>query len=112
MNKEINNMLDAIEQHKPLTSHNVKVIPEPYGSRLFLFNKLFAIVDTDKQELSIDPPKLTKTVMKYVQSLLYYFGLDIYIYADKEEHLFLKDSKVISTDYLLVNYGEFKYEEI
>ncbi|UZA02966.1 hypothetical protein [Moraxella bovis] len=112
MNKKIDNMLDAIEQHKPFTSHNVKVIPEPYGSRIFLFNKLFAIVDTDKQELFIDPSKLTKTVMKYVQSLLYYFGLDIYIYANKEKHLFLKDNEIISTDFLLVDYGEFKYEKI
>ncbi|UZA19181.1 hypothetical protein [Moraxella bovis] len=63
MNKEITNMLDAIKQHKPLTSHNIKVIPEPYGSRVFLFNKLFAIVDTDKQELFIEPPKPTKTVI-------------------------------------------------
>lgn len=112
MNKEITNMLDTIKQHKPFTSHNIKVIPEPYGSRVFLFNKLFAIVDTDKQELFIEPPKLTKTVMNYVQVLLYSFGLDIYIRADKEKYLFLKDNEVISTDFLLVDYEEFEYEKI
>lgn len=69
-------MLDAIERHKSLSKNNILVIPEPYGSRVFLFDKLFIIVDTNKKQIFIEPPKNTKPVMKYTQAVLDYYGLD------------------------------------
>lgn len=99
-------MLEAIEQNKSFTQHSIQVIPEWWGSRVFLFGKLFAIIDTDKKEIFVEPTKQSVPALKYTQALLDYFETDVFVQIKDKEVIFVRDSLLIATDFLIDTYGE------
>lgn len=97
-------MVEAIEQNKSFTNRTIQVIPEWWGSTVFLFGKLFAIVDTDKKEIFVEPPKQSVPALKYTQALLDYFETDIFVQIKNKEIIFVRDNLLIATDFLIDTY--------
>lgn len=91
MNKTTQKMLNALQYNKSFKCKNIQVEPTDYGFRVFLFDKLFALISIDKQQVYIEVPKHTLSVFNYTRHLLDHYKCPVTVVYDSKEIYFVDD---------------------
>lgn len=89
MNKTTQKMLNALQHNKSFTRKNIQVEPTDFGFCIFLFDKLFALISTYKQQVYIEIPKHTLSVFNYTRHLLDHYNCPVTVVYDGKEIYFV-----------------------